>query len=434
MAAKKVKKNSVNTVKTSPETSSDTSPGKKSKVKASAVRKKKSNNNKLLMIAAAVIVIIGGVYLMKGGAEKENYDDLNLPSYAYTNAPVLKAYGYTIQNPEVIEKMQCFCGCEGMGHKSLKNCYISDDGVYSSHASNCDVCVGEVIKTKQLYESGLYISEIRKLIDEEYGRKYGGGNGGVPITEDFNINLKAITGSYEPESTPVPVDYSKLELSSNFRSLADGLNMTPQGVVWAQYINMKQASGTPLENYVSDRVQPVGFYGVPLIAMYSTDYSQNNWIEFHDIGYTDLEIQPVSSEGMSNVLVTRPFIYGHTTNVQRARQLIDDPSSMENAYVSYKAVLNGIDLENTVVSAVSVTPNQYADLFYSGLNDAGNGLVQRDMVYHLIPGGESLTSQYETKAANSLANGFTRYDVVQDNDILTITIIGTLENVLNEAL
>lgn len=98
-------------------------------------------------------------------------------------------------NPEVIEKMQCFCGCKGMGHKSLKNCYISDDGVFSSHASNCDVCVGEVTQTKQMYESGMYISEICKLIDQEYSNKYESGNSGVPITEDFNINLKEITGS-----------------------------------------------------------------------------------------------------------------------------------------------------------------------------------------------------------------------------------------------
>ena len=82
-----------------------------------------------------------------------------------------------------------------MGHKSLKNCYISDDGVFSSHAFNCDICVGEVTQTKQMYESGMYISEICKLIDQEYSNKYESGNCGVPITEDFNINLKEITGN-----------------------------------------------------------------------------------------------------------------------------------------------------------------------------------------------------------------------------------------------
>ncbi|HUW68323.1 MAG TPA: hypothetical protein VMW20_09845 [Candidatus Nanoarchaeia archaeon] len=46
-----------------------------------------------------------------------------------------------------------------------------------------------------MYESGMYISEICKLIDQEYSNKYESGNCGVPITEYFNINLKEITGS-----------------------------------------------------------------------------------------------------------------------------------------------------------------------------------------------------------------------------------------------
>jgi hypothetical protein len=113
--------------------------------------------------------------------------------------------------------------------------------------------------------------------------------------------------------------------------------------------------------------------------MYSTDYSQRSWIELHDIGYTGTGIEPVVSDGMSNVLATRPFIYGHTAKVQKTMQLIEDPASMDSAYGDYQVVLNGIDLENTAASAISQAPNQYADLFYSGFKDAGNDLVQHVM-------------------------------------------------------
>jgi hypothetical protein len=240
-----------------------------------------------------------------------------------------------------------------------------------------------------------------------------------------------------PIATLAPVqtgDYNSLELSPNFKGLADALKMTPRGVIWAQFINLKLASGTPIEEYASEMVQPAGFYGVPLAAMYAADYSSTSWIELHDIGITNQAIQPVMSEGKSNVIATRPFIYGHTINVEKTRQLMADPSSMDSAYLDFQIVLEGIDVDNTVMSAVSNSPNQYADLFYSGLSDAGNGLVKREMGYHLNLGGASLTSQYEGRAANSLANGFTSYDVTQNNNILKVTVIGNLENVLNEAI
>ena len=204
MAANKKRKTSV---RTSPNKPSDTRPGKKSQIQAETIpsQKKTNDNTKLLIIAAAAIILIGifwiGPNLINNGEDTENYDDLNLPSYAYTNAPTLKAYGYAIENPEVIEKIPCYCGCEEIGHTSLLSCYISDDGVYSSHASNCDICVGEVIRIKELYESGMYISDIKEIIDKEYSQ-YGEGNGGVPITEDFNINLKDIVASSQPVPTP----------------------------------------------------------------------------------------------------------------------------------------------------------------------------------------------------------------------------------------
>lgn len=396
-------------------------------------RKKKYGNNKLVISALAVIVILGGAYLIIGSGGEDNYNDLDLPSYAYNNPVTLKAYAYAIGNPQVVEKIPCYCGCGGIGHKSLKNCFISDDGVYSSHGSNCDICVGEVIRIKNLFENGMYISEIKRVIDDEYS-SYGPDNGGVPITRDFNINtLGAISSAPTTQSTP-EADYSTLELSPGFRSLSDGLNMTPRGIIWAQFVNMKLVDGTALEEYAQGRVQPPGFYGVPLVGMYSADYSQNSWIELHDIGYTDLGIKPVTEQGMSNVIVTKPFIFGHTYNVQQTRQLMEDPTTMDNAYADYSALLDAVDGENTAIGIVAQSQNQHSDIYYSGLAGAGSGLVQRELVYHLVTGGETLVSQYETNARASLARGFTRYDVEQDGDILKVTLVGTLDNVLAEEL
>ena len=110
MEAKKKRKNSV---KTSTNKQSDTHPRKKSKIKTETrqSQNKKNDSIKVLIIAAATLILIGifwlGPNLINKGEDTENYDDLNLPSYAYTNATTLKAYGYAIQNPEVIEKIPC---------------------------------------------------------------------------------------------------------------------------------------------------------------------------------------------------------------------------------------------------------------------------------------------------------------------------------------
>ena len=402
-------------------------------VAPSKTRRKKERNKSLMYVAAGVVILAGAFFIMSNNTEADNYDDLNLPSYAYNNPVTLKAYGYTLKNPEVVEKIPCYCGCGGMGHKSLKNCFISDAGVYSSHASNCDICVGEVIRIKNLFDSGMYISEIKRIIDDEY-RSYGPDNGGVPITQDFNINtLNAISSAPSPQ--PVQeVDYSNLELSPKLSSLSDGLNMTPRGVIWGQFVNMKQVDGTPLEEYASGRVQPPGFYGVPLVSMYSADYNQNSWIELHDIGYKDIGILPVNEPGMSNVVTTRPFIFGHTYNVQQVSLLITSSSSIENAYGDYQVLLEVVDGENTAIGMVGRPQTLYADIYYSGLNDAGNGLVQRELVYHLVAGGETLVSQYQARASNSLASGFTQYDIDQTGDLLKVTVVGTLDNVMAESL
>lgn len=394
--------------------------------------RRKENRNKSLIYIAAGVVILGGIFvILSNNTEADNYDDLNLPSYAYNNPLTLKAYGYTLKNPEVVEKIPCYCGCGGMGHKSLKNCFISDEGVYSSHASNCDICVGEVIRIKNLFDSGMYISEIKEVIDGEY-RRYGPNNGGVPITQDFNINtVRAISSAPSP-TLVTNVDYSKLELKSGFRSLADGLNMTPKGVIWGQFVNMKLADGTPLKEYGLARIQPPGFYGVPLAGMFSADYRQDSWIELHDIGYTDTGIQPVNEPGMSNIVTTRPFIFGHTYNVQQTSLLITGTSGLESSYGDYQVLLEEVDGENTAIGMVGLPKTRYSDKFYSGLNDAGNGLVRHELVYHLLPDSGPLVSQYQERASNGLTSGFTRYDVEQTGDLLKVTIVGTLDNVLGE--
>ncbi|MBI4307705.1 MAG: hypothetical protein HY684_02750 [Chloroflexi bacterium] len=67
--------------------------------------------------------------------------DASLPQWLRT-APyeVRDAYAYAVAHPEVLEYMPCYCGCNGGGHRSNRDCYIQEirrDGTvkYDFHAT-----------------------------------------------------------------------------------------------------------------------------------------------------------------------------------------------------------------------------------------------------------------------------------------------------------
>lgn len=86
-----------------------------------------------------------------------------LPDYVYTNPMTLKAYTYASEHPDVLEQISCYCGCgehgseasEGRPHRFLRDCFINDKGEYDSHASFCDICIGEAIKAQNYLPSGI---------------------------------------------------------------------------------------------------------------------------------------------------------------------------------------------------------------------------------------------------------------------------------------
>src|SRR5574341_1905566 len=109
--------------------------------------------NTTLIIGIVAVILLGGmayaVLSDNPGAKKTQDSEVKLPSYAYTNPVVLKAYKYATEHPEILEQIPCYCGCGGhSGHRFLRDCYIHDDWTYDEHASFCDVCVGEAIKVQ----------------------------------------------------------------------------------------------------------------------------------------------------------------------------------------------------------------------------------------------------------------------------------------------
>jgi hypothetical protein len=164
--------------------------------------RKKSGNSKLIIAAVLTILLVGMAYALtvptkvsqkttpislkevraqidleygkKGTgtdtpAVIDNYIPIlsprkvdKLPDFAYTNAMTLKAYQFATEHPEILEQIPCYCGCgehgsemsEGKPHKFVRDCFITDKGVYDSHASFCDICVAINVKAQSALPSG----------------------------------------------------------------------------------------------------------------------------------------------------------------------------------------------------------------------------------------------------------------------------------------
>jgi hypothetical protein len=88
-------------------------------------------------------------------------------------------------------------------------------------------------------------------------------------------------------ATPAPsADLSTLSLPENFKTLADGLKLTPAGANRAYFVNAKVLAGTEMESkFLQGVVEPDSFYNKKIVGMYSADFSTDSWIELHDLGY-----------------------------------------------------------------------------------------------------------------------------------------------------
>jgi hypothetical protein len=307
----------------------------------------------------------------------------------------LKAYKYATEHPEILEQIPCYCGCGqhgsvesgGKPHKSVRDCFITDEGVYDNHASFCDVCVGIATKAQSYFPNG------------------------IPVT-----GLSA--------SQPAPsADLSTLSLPENLKSIADGLKLTPSGANRAYFVNAKMIAGTEMETPIlQGQVEPDSFYGKKIIGMYTADFSTDSWIELHDMGYDstkDATIKGKAELGMKNIVTTRPLIYGHSQNVDNVLKLINDSNSMNTSYSMYKPLLDAVDYQNAAYALVLSEKTGFSDMNYESQTPVG-GKVELVRAFSII----------DTK---SIPAGFSKYNPETKGNILVIKMTGDLATVQAES-
>ncbi len=399
--------------------------GKTVKAKDEKIQKNKGNTT-LIIGVVAVILIAGAAYaLFSGGGgstSTKTSNQIKFPSYVYTNPLTLKAYTYATEHPDMLEQIPCYCGCGGhSGHRFLRDCFIRDDWTYDEHASFCDTCVGEAIKVQDYLAQGKTLTEARALIDQEYGTKFPGQNTNTLPVRDGYIPILSPKTAGVPTAAPTPagIDLSKYSLPSNFKSLADGLNLTPAGVNRAYFINTKMLTGTEMEaQFVSGSVQPDSFYGKKIIGMYSADFSASSWIELHDLGYDstkDETLKAHAEPGYENIIYTRPLIYGHTQNVDNVLKLIKDPKSMTTSYSTYRPLLDAVDYRNAAYAIVITEPHKFSDINYMSMTP--------------VSGKVELVKAFNITDNKSIPAGFKTYNPQMKGNILIIKETGDMTKV-----
>ena len=87
---------------------------------------------------------------------------------------ITAAYEFAARNPDVLEYVPCFCGCETAGHSANANCFVSTreaDGTvreWDTHGMSCIVCVDVARSAEQLHASGASVRDIRTAIEAQY--------------------------------------------------------------------------------------------------------------------------------------------------------------------------------------------------------------------------------------------------------------------------
>lgn len=87
---------------------------------------------------------------------------------------IRSAYAFAARNPEILEYVPCFCGCETAGHTGNADCFVAErnaDGSvreWDTHGMSCMVCIDVAVQSQQLHASGASVRDIRSAIEANY--------------------------------------------------------------------------------------------------------------------------------------------------------------------------------------------------------------------------------------------------------------------------
>lgn len=123
----------------------------------------------LLVLAVSVCVACGS---------ERSYPPLpELHGSAEARRTTAAAYRFAIENPELLQKVPCYCGCEAHGHRSNLDCFVEswkpgETVKWSEHGAACQICVRVAADVQLMKGDGKSIRQIVNALDTTYLPKY----------------------------------------------------------------------------------------------------------------------------------------------------------------------------------------------------------------------------------------------------------------------
>jgi hypothetical protein len=267
-----------------------------------------------------------------------------------------------------------------------------------------------------------------------------------PKTDSNNSNnIETSTPAVENNISTIP--FSQIpgkQVHHQFNSIADGLNMSPDGVISAAYVDLQKTTGTPLEQTFGNTTMMKPFYGADVTKRYSAYYSDGNGFELHAIpeqkilksfvpipyhGYQLLARDSSSSGDLWNV-VGSPVILGSRQSVKDVISVLEGNAT---SATEYNQILSQADPKDVILQVVVAKTNNTtdvpADQYYNDLRKLDNGSYEQTSLFLNV--NPSLAKNITALQTTSSERGVT-YNVTTSGNITKLVLISDYKNLVNE--
>lgn len=254
----------------------------------------------------------------------------------------------------------------------------------------------------------------------------------------------------ETGSELITVPFSQVpgkHVQHDFSSIADGLEMSPEGVTNAVYVDLQKTEGTPLESVFGNRqTMNVSFsYGADVTKRYGANYGNESGFELHQIPEQrismpmDTKAMPYEgyqildrTNGTYNIwnVVGSPAIIGPIDTVAGVINVIE---GNETSTAEYDQILSQADLEGSIYQEVVKKTNSSdapAEQYYRDLKKLDDGSYVQTTIY-LNP--EPVVNEKITAYQTNASERGVAYNVTTLDNITKLVISSDFESVYNES-
>jgi hypothetical protein len=262
-------------------------------------------------------------------------------------------------------------------------------------------------------------------------------------TPEDNEN-KSSTSAVDNNDSTIP--FSQIpgkQIHHQFNSIADGLNMSPAGVVSAVYVDLQKTTGTPLELFFGNTSSMKFLYGTTVTKIYSASYADGTGFQLHMVPGQKIltSFTPVpynkyyllsranSSYDVWNV-VGSPVIFGSRQSVKNVINVLEGNTTHETEFNQILSQANAEDLIfQEVMTKTNNTMNIPADQYYRELKKLDDGNYSQTNIF--VNPDPKLLQNVTALQTNSKGRGVS-YNITTSGNIAKVELSADFATLLNE--